>query len=1078
MGLLLGIAYPSTGRAAIEDFYVFHFDKIPRFGYSPFVKSPQYLLPTTQNGSMSQLGAGINDPNAVVLVRHDVVLTGDMNVWAIVVEAGGKLTFADQNITVRFLQFVVEEGASLTIGTEGNPVNSRVRLIVRALPINTSDPNKSSYDPGQFGHGLLGFGNVTMHGETKTSFMRLATAPRAGNSSLSLLNSVTNWKSGDKVVIPDTRIVALELGNLTFPNEGAVGIRTVDQTEVRTLSGSAATSASLNSGLSFDHLGAVSADGTQPTNFGGEPLNPHVGNLSRNISIESEDPNVVRGHTMFHHRANININGVAFTNLGRTRTVYLNSTTFDANGNALSVGTNQIGRYPVHFHHLAGPNPATDPQHQFRLENCAIDTSPKWGVAIHGSSYGLIKNNVIYDCRGGGIIFENGSEFRNRIERNFIVKIPGHDGSDGDRVIEIRGDIQFRQGVAIGETTPDNDIIANVSADIHEGETVYQGFTIGGREGQSRLPVRKPLFRGADVNVAGQFEEITGVHVPYGVHEGAEVYSSAKIALGAWQNHEAGFEFIPSPLIKNFAAWNTGGSFNAQGATIFVDYSVFHIDGAKLYGGRRVFFAHNPTGRDGMLFKDMAIHNFEVGFDYDNRPPITHTESAKSKPTWEFVNLDVVNVKSGIVLHNELQGPNPLGKIYTVLRNVKFRSTNSVPYAGVDFQLRYDPHSGPDNVGGPTIWTEFVTESYDHNGVPGVNKELFFPIQGPNIPIRKWCGTYTLFNGPEEFCFCPGLKSDGSLHTNASCEAEFGPMSAAFRHAATCEDTDPSFTNGLACNKAVGGNSAPVVNAGPGQTVLFPNPVNLAGSHTDDGLPAGGTITRRWVKIVGPGNVTFTAPTSAATSATFSQPGHYTLRYIVNDGNREGAANLVVLVSDPNGSNEAPSVSAGEDRVTPFPAAVNLSGSVSDDGMPASPGRLTILWTKESGMGSVIFENAASPITEATFSRPGSYILRLTATDGEKSTNDHVQVLSQGVGGAGTVGGTVGNIVSPAKQQTVFIPGCGNGTIRDLKGRTVMTFSGPDLIWGGQRSGGRLVADGVYIYTCSEGKSGKIAVVP
>ncbi len=55
-------------------------------------------------------------------------------------------------------------------------------------------------------------------------------------------------------------------------------------------------------------------------------------------------------------------------------------------------------------------------------------------------------------------------------------------------------------------------------------------------------------------------------------------------------------------------------------------------------------------------------------------------------------------------------------------------------------------------------------------------------------------------------------------------------------------------------------------------------------------------------------------------------------------------------------------------------------------------GTLTVTWTKESGPGAVTFSNSAAAVTEATFSAPGTYVLRLTADDGELSTFDTVTV--------------------------------------------------------------------------------------
>jgi hypothetical protein len=77
------------------------------------------------------------------------------------------------------------------------------------------------------------------------------------------------------------------------------------------------------------------------------------------------------------------------------------------------------------------------------------------------------------------------------------------------------------------------------------------------------------------------------------------------------------------------------------------------------------------------------------------------------------------------------------------------------------------------------------------------------------------------------------------------------------------------------------------------------------------------------------------------------------------------------------------------------PAAATLSGTVTDDGLPAPPA-LTITWTRTSGPGTVTFANASAASTTATFSATGVYVLRLTASDGALSAFDEMQVTVNG----------------------------------------------------------------------------------
>jgi len=92
-------------------------------------------------------------------------------------------------------------------------------------------------------------------------------------------------------------------------------------------------------------------------------------------------------------------------------------------------------------------------------------------------------------------------------------------------------------------------------------------------------------------------------------------------------------------------------------------------------------------------------------------------------------------------------------------------------------------------------------------------------------------------------------------------------------------------------------NAAPVVDAGPNQTITLPtNAVTLDGTATDDGLP-NNTLTISWTKISGPGTVTFSRPSTASTQATFSAAGTYALQLSANDSQLTSTSNVTVTVN-------------------------------------------------------------------------------------------------------------------------------------------------------------------------------------
>lgn len=88
--------------------------------------------------------------------------------------------------------------------------------------------------------------------------------------------------------------------------------------------------------------------------------------------------------------------------------------------------------------------------------------------------------------------------------------------------------------------------------------------------------------------------------------------------------------------------------------------------------------------------------------------------------------------------------------------------------------------------------------------------------------------------------------------------------------------------------------------------------------------------------------------------------------------------------------NFPPTVSAGVDRYVVLSGETHLSGTVKDDGKPKPTPKVS--WSKDSGPGKVTFADASAALTTAKFSKPGAYVLKLTADDGKDRTSGTVQV--------------------------------------------------------------------------------------
>jgi len=115
------------------------------------------------------------------------------------------------------------------------------------------------------------------------------------------------------------------------------------------------------------------------------------------------------------------------------------------------------------------------------------------------------------------------------------------------------------------------------------------------------------------------------------------------------------------------------------------------------------------------------------------------------------------------------------------------------------------------------------------------------------------------------------------------------------------------------------------VNAGPDQTITLPASANLNGTASDDGMPAGSTMTTTWSKVSGPGTVTFGNVNAQSTTASFSTAGVYVLRLTATDGSLSRSDDATITVN--------PAPTGG--------AVYYVNGSTGND---ANPGTSSAPW--------------------------------------------------------------------------------------------------------------------------------------
>lgn len=389
------------GGVALPDwpaYTVTPYDRVPDFAAHPniwSVASGPWSAPGTWSLNRVPSARDVVGIETGTDVAYDV--TSDAALKALSVHPGGALRFStDLNTRMVVGTLEVMPTANLEIGTPESPVQPafKAELVIADQPLDRD------LDPDQYGTGLLVFGRIRTAGAVKTpTFARLAQEAQAGNNLLTADQALNSWNAGDRVALPMTSIF--------------YGAGQDDETERRSLrTDSAGGSLALDSGLSNGHLGARDAAGALT-------FLPHIANLTRNVVIRSQNPNGTRGHTFFTTRADVDLRYTAFQDLGRTKP------------GPLDPLTNHIGRYAVHLHHLWGNYPATGP-YQYQLIGDVVDGAMKWGIAVHDTHFGLVRDNVVFHVLRAGIVTEDGSETKNLFEHNFVLDTVGGYGSGGD----------------------------------------------------------------------------------------------------------------------------------------------------------------------------------------------------------------------------------------------------------------------------------------------------------------------------------------------------------------------------------------------------------------------------------------------------------------------------------------------------------------------------------------------------------------------------------------------------------------------------------------------------------------------
>lgn len=434
---------------------------------------------------------------------------------------------------------------------------------------------------------------------------------------------------------------------------------------------------------------------------------------------------------MLHARATVDIQYAAFQNLGRTIVDALDSTTFDEDGTPQNIGTNQVGRYSVHVHRLAGPRNRRNRGFQYRFVGNAIEGLLKWGLVLHEAHYGLVKDNVLYDGVGSAVATEDGMESFNVITRNFIVHTKV---GDTEEILESTG----RAGVESGRrrfgftrdgfwfSGMNNYVRDNVVANAPDFAYNYNGYYL-----TQQQPI--PKFRGADPETDST--EQTALPVLQSFRN--EAYGAT--GQGLWLTWSRGCCRVDTydkvSLFNRFKIWHVNNAAvetyhdnrnTFQAFTLRNDPSVSEqSEGGSLRFNRAFHLANRSYENGQTILRRLDVQGFNVGIQLPLKPEDETGEPNVTLVKDSFLH-NYVNIQERL--------PN-IGEKVTRIRNVRFEPLDIAPIRGLPDQptaieMVYEIHERTNLVDRSA--RTFVEE---FNGDKSLNFELFFVEQAPSYPI-------------------------------------------------------------------------------------------------------------------------------------------------------------------------------------------------------------------------------------------------------------------------------------------------------------------------------------------------------
>jgi hypothetical protein len=216
---------------------------------------------------------------------------------------------------------------------------------------------------------------MSLHGAPLSrTWVKLGADAAVGTRTVTLSEPAEGWRVGDEVVVTGSRHHGSGGKYRTSPE-----LLETEQRRIAKIDGAVLT---LDEPLLREH-------------FGHGDFRSEIANLSRNVVIESADPDGVRGHTVYHRFSQGSIGYVRFAHLGKEGI---------------------LGRYALHFHLLGDTNRGGSV-----VGAAFVDSHNRW-LTVHGTNYLVVRDCVGYRSVGHGYFLEDGTEVYNVFDRNLGIQ--------------------------------------------------------------------------------------------------------------------------------------------------------------------------------------------------------------------------------------------------------------------------------------------------------------------------------------------------------------------------------------------------------------------------------------------------------------------------------------------------------------------------------------------------------------------------------------------------------------------------------------------------------------------------------